>query len=140
MKFCEALSMLQRDSVAYVVEDYGDGYGYSIVYSKDKEGNFRSTYIINAIRGNQGYLLSFVYYNAESTQKLLKDREFTVCYSYKELFNDFIEREKHIDNTFKTYSYEEVTKMLKSATKKGKVSSEDAKELLNRYSQEVLNV
>ena len=137
MKFYEALFMLQRYPQAYFIECVEDDSWFPYVYTKDTEGNFRGTHLVNALRGNQGQRLSFGGLNADYTQKLLKDREFELCYSYEGLFSIFIRLSQ---KSRWPHNHTEVEEMLKLATRKGKVTKESAEELLNRYKQGVPNV
>ena len=137
MKIYEALFMLQRYPQAYFLECVKDDSWFPCVYTKDTEGNFRSTHLVNAIRGNRGSLLSFGGYNAKETQRLLTEREFELCYSYEGLFNIFVRLSQ---KSLWAHNYTEVEKLLKLATKKGKVTRESAEELLNRYKHGVPNV
>ena len=67
MKFYEALTELNRTQKGYVVETHGGN--YYCVYQFDKDGKIRSTTLYDAIKGNQGYLLSFIYMNTVIKRK-----------------------------------------------------------------------
>lgn len=127
MKYYEMLKELER---------YPSGYGYESgrgflpsTYTRNSEGDFKVTWIVESLKGNKGSLLNF-YWNRKDTRENLKKDTYRVVSSYEELFDVFIECAKDKHNH---YHNSTVAGWLKKAVKKHIVSEETAEKLLARY-------
>ena len=127
MKYYEMLKELERYPLGY---GYESGTGcLPATYTRNSEGDFKVSWIVESLKGNNGHYLS-IYWNRDSTKAHLKKDTYRVVSSYEELFDVFIECAK---DKFNHYHNSTVAGWLKKAVKKHLVSEETAEKLLARY-------
>lgn len=137
MKFYEVLTECKRNGKGYCVSNDGRFWCDVYYFNEEQDGKLYTTTLIDSMRGLKGRQLSLVYYTADSTDKLMRIRDYAYIPTAKELWRYFLDTVKNAAN-FK-YSQAMFEKWTKEAVKRHLITKEDAKVFMEEHDAIAIN-